>query len=242
MDREKTVVTVQKLLALAASSPFEQEADAASRKAGELLAGSGLSMADIKASEESSTVGRLDLPGQRARIPGWEKILMSDVAKAFDCRALALRSPRGPKTLIFIGTTQDLELAEHFFLFFRDRVQSASARHIEENRRLFQESTRAEANAFRIGMSIVIGKRLRSMYEARNHAMPSGSRALVAAKGTEIDKYLKGWNLRRSKSRIEYDGSEYSSQCGADAGSRLNINQPVAGSWEAAMGIPGGKG
>lgn len=238
MDKEKTIVTVQKLLALAASSPFELEAAAASRKAGELLAGSGLSMADIRALEEPSSVARLDLPVERTRIPGWEKILMSEVAKAFDCRALALRSPHGTRTLIFIGTRPDLELADHFFHFLRERVQTAAERFLKEERHRFEESPRSEANAFRVGMTVVIGRRLRSMYEARNQAMPPGSRNLVVAKGIEIDKFLKGWNLRRSKSRIEYDGCDYACQCGADAGSNLNICRPVTGSEERAPGIP----
>jgi hypothetical protein len=167
---------------------------------------------------------------------------MSDVGKAFDCRALSLRSRRGKTTLIFIGTTSDLDLAEHFFLFLRDRVQSAADKFLKEQRHMFEGSARAEVNAFRLGMSVVIGRRLRSMYEARNEAMPSSSRDLVVAKGIEIDKYLKGWNLRRSKSRIEYDGSDYSSQCGAHAGSKLSISRPVTGSGETAVSIPGARG
>lgn len=232
-------MTVQKLLALAASSPFELEAEAASRKAGELLAASGLSMADMKTLDEPSSVERLDLPVERTRIPGWEKILLSDVAKAFDCRALALRSARSKRTLIFIGTRPDLELAEHFFLFLRDRVLSASERFLKEERHTFTGSPRSESNAFRLGMTVVIGKRLRSMYEARNRSMPPGSTALVVAKGIEINRFLNGWRLRRSKSRIEYDGADYSVQRGADAGSRLNILHPIDTPNGAPPSIPG---
>lgn len=228
MDRQKTIDTVQKLLALAASSPFAEEADAASRKAGHLLASSGLSMTDVERSGASSNVGMQYLQGERGRIPGWEKILMSDVAAAFDCKALALRSSPGKKTLLFVGTPSDLELASHFFAFFRERVRTASAEHLNDRRHMFQGGVKAELNAFRIGMAIVIGERLRAMFEARNQAIPAGSRDLILSKGTEIDKRLEGWKMRRSKSRIEFDGSDFSSRCGKKAGRDLDIHRPIS--------------
>lgn len=232
-ERGKTIDKVRKLLALAAS-PHEGEASLAMEKAGQILAASGLTMAEVTAQKTPDSQVDVVRVTERADRTGWLGSLSYLVAQAFDCRSLRGKG-RNTRShvLIFIGLKRDVEMASHFFTYLKREVDSMASRFESERGRGYKG---LEVDAYRVGAVKTIGRRLREVFDSKM-ASTEGCTALVVLKEGKIRDRMnqlfpsvrKSQSARRTGSRDAYDR-------GRRDGEGVALNRAIGGEGQRRLG------
>ena len=227
---EKTKITnlLQKLLALA-TSPNEHEAQLAMEKATSIMEKYSLSMLDIPENGSPMTQEEALMKGMCNEVVGgmgkfqmWESVLAAGISKAFDCITLnrKYQGAWGEWGIIFIGQKGDVEIAKWLHLYVRRSVGKISKIEVPREGK--------DRESFKQGMVTKIAQRLADMYQRRNEI--STCKALIVVKKDTVEKYLKQEFPNVTTGRPwKTTGSRDAWMRGAEAGSKLSLNKPVAG-------------
>jgi hypothetical protein len=225
-EREKNIDKIQKLLAMA-ESPYEKEAETAMRLAGKLLAKNGLTMEEVRAQKMDESRVTMVKYVTKADRTGWLGNLSYSVSKTFDCNSLRGRgSNTRSHVLIFIGVKKDVEMAVHFFSYFKDRVDSLASQFERNYGKGFKGQ---EVDAYRVGVVKTLSRRLREAFEAKV-AATNNCTDLVLLKDQMIRKFQNDQFPKVNKSRsLKTHGSHDAYNRGRRDGEGISIHTPVSG-------------
>lgn len=184
---DRMLAKVRALLAKAESSTFEEEAQALSAKAQELIARHAIDVALLAAD--------VDVPGGR-RIyidPPYPKpkfLLLSSVAAANDCRAVW---NDGRKTATVFGHQHDLHLTEVLFTSLLVQGTGAVLQAGSRSDAWGGSSTRSWRNAFWVGYADRVGERLQAATDSTRAAASATNADLLpvlASRALAVDEAL----------------------------------------------------
>lgn len=239
-DMEKIKERIKKLLNLS-SSPNENEAALALKKAQELLEKYELSMSEVFAVTYDNIHEAHVHAGRR--IPKWIVWLASMIAEIFELGiyrhykldpALNTYIP----LLTFVGFEADLLVADYCFHFLR--------RAIEGNYRMKRAELRAEGaqrlppgfkNSYALGFIKAVEEKIMLLTRCNNLGQQYVSPAqadLPVLKRNEIQKYMENLNLRKGRSnKTELNHLGY--VLGVSDGSKASVLRPVTGNGSSAL-------
>lgn len=197
----------------------EGERAAASKMAAKLMEENALDFADLKANKPKDGVFiQFDMDMDKAPVK-WEGTLANGIARAFDVKVVQQLSPW---KIMYCGTKSDIDISVYFFKYLRRSVGMMSS---------MKFSRKADQETFAYGMVSTISERMRDLYEKRNEMMESDGRALMVVKQDGLADFVKQQFPRLTTGRaIKLKGSHEAHSAGKEAGRRVNISRPIAGS------------
>jgi predicted SprT family Zn-dependent metalloprotease len=221
MDYEQNSLLgrIKKLLALS-TSPNENEAYAAARKAQNLMAQNGVQYTDLSDVEEGSELDEPIINEVIDRLPRvilWKFGLLSHIANANYCECLNTRGIG----LRVIGNKLHVEICRHYYQYFCQLVEREALQH--------KGKGSVFLNRFKEGMADGIGERLLDEFK-RQQATAVQSNAIVLADRfiEERDKFLRHQfpNVRPHRSSRQQDKS--ASSVGRAAGSSVGTARHIS--------------
>ncbi len=156
MRKEKIINKIQKLLGLAGNNPNENERNAATAAAYEMLAKHNLQMSDV--------VGVLPELGPNARlvmqsiIEDWARLIWCDVAKLCFCDVAWQDAPNKKNMPVIIGTFENFDATKAIANW---NVKSVRI----ESRRTYKRDE-AKQQAFATGAALALGDTIRKLLDA----------------------------------------------------------------------------
>lgn len=240
--RERMLAKVRKLLAMAHDGRGNtHEAETAMRQANKLMAEYGIAeaeadMAHINEVVYGETSCAPDGRSAGGRVwrscPAWAGILALGVAAFTDSVCTRRRTLDG-ETLVFQGEQQDVTLARWLFGVLVESMQA--------EQKQSGWVTAREANAFRVGASGVLARRLRALAAERRQMYEqakaeSGSKALAVVDTKAVAVAAK-FGVQRTRSGHVYTTSSGALEAGRSAGGRINIpsGRPLSGSQQGRL-------
>ena len=157
---QKIIEKLQKLLALAASDN-EHEAGLAMSKAEALMREHNLSVADVALNGSGAYVQSEEVAGLTKAVQKWEAQLGSQIAWAFNGKAIRCTSPENGWYLTIVAGRTDLAIIVDLFERLRDTVKRMSKQYVSRN---YFPGSRIKKqyflNSYRFGMVQTIQNRL----------------------------------------------------------------------------------
>lgn len=222
-DRKELADKIQKLLAKAESTDHDREAEAFREKAEELMEKHSLTGAELESSE---FVARNWEPGY-SQAPGWYKGLVANLGSflgvftAYDSRETGENC-----VLILGGREEDIEMLQYMTKAIKVQIQD-----LTEDFRERTNATRADTNAYRLGVVQRVGEKLQSMVE--NVSDGQSEKALVLVEENK-EKQRKGRRAAQEAQGgrfVKGSGASYRSEHarrqGKEDGDKVNVNKGV---------------
>lgn len=172
MRKEKIIIKIQKLLGLAGNNPNENERNAATAAAYEMLAKHNLQMSDV--------IGVLPEMGPNARlvlqsiIEDWARLVWCDVAKLCFCDVAWQDAPNKRNMPIVIGSFENFEATR--------AISNWNVKSIRVESRRTYKRDEAKQTAFATGAALALGDTIRKLLEAEK----------ADAKRAAMQSYLTG--------------------------------------------------
>ena len=196
---KKLIEKINKILALGENNPNEEERQSALNKAAELLKEHNLSMEDLIVSKKSD-IEEHNIIGDTQKCPQWKTMLVAEITNLFDCYVLLsypyIEDFNYEKKYMFkiIGYKKDRELAIYFYKHIESWIRTSifSIRNTGENINSYQYS---------LGVSIVVIKRLKELYEKKEE-VSSNCKDLMVIKKDNVQKHIED-NYNTSKKRVQ---------------------------------------
>lgn len=220
-DRKELADKVQKLLAKAESTDHDPEAEAFREKAEELMEKCSLTRAEL----ESSEFVALGWEPGYSQAPGWYKGLVANLG-FFLGVFTGYDSKETGESCVFIlgGLEEDIEMLKYMTEAIKAQVQD-----LTEDFRKRSGASRADTNAYRLGVVERVGERLQSMVE--NVSDGQSEKALVLAKENK-EKQRKGRRAAEKAQEgrfVKGSGASYQSEQarreGKKDGDKVNVNK-----------------
>lgn len=224
----------------------EEEAEAASEKAGNLLAEYGLTIEDLATVDEAMT-HMIDqvIFGMTAHRQVWESLLGNACAKAFDCYMLYTpqnHTRDGRWRMNVLGMKKDVELVSHFFSYLRRSVSRRTSIYKEEYKReLYRDGYRnghevgglvknAGTNYAR-GMVNTLWNRLMEINRYQKKAAEATNcMDLVVVKDKAVNDFINQQYPNRQKSSTQRPkGNWLAYKQGQADGKDIALSRPLAG-------------
>lgn len=232
---QKLLETLQKLLALSASSN-EHEAALALEKAQALLNENSLTVQDVEVDGAGADIISQEIWGLTKSRQKWEAILGASIADAFDGRAIMSSHANG-WCITFVAARTDMAIIVDLFERLRLSVRRMGKIYVDRERSVNPWlSAKILHNSYRRGMVQTIQKRLATLKQhtrpddrSRNQYGFSGM-DLVLVKNRAVDQRtneLFGHIRKESSRRIKEDSDAYYQ--GKKDGNRIGLHSSVDG-------------
>jgi len=217
--RESIIDKVRKVLTLANRASNEHEAAAAAAVAQRFMAEHDLCIEDIgEVSEEDLKIIKEDVYSS-GRLATWRMRLLQHVAACFNCAILINSNPGrrknswygddsypGSKTLILVGTSDDISAARAVNDYLSEVVERLAKANAHGNGRSY-------VNSYKQGMTSRLGQRLKAqsveiVEEVKEHATSAGTE-LVVVKNANLKSFMASYGpSKRSygNRNIDYAG------------------------------------
>ena len=234
---QKIIEKLQKLLALAASDN-EHEAGLAMSKAEALMREHNLSVADVALNGSGAYVQSEEVAGLTKAVQKWEAQLGSQIAWAFNGKAIRCTSPEDGWYLTFIAGRTDLTIIVDLFERLRDAVKRMSKAYVARN---YFPGARIKRhyflNSYRLGMVQTILNRLVRLKDntapndTTKNAYGLTGKELMVVKDKAIDQRVS--QLFPNTRTINYRSAQVVSsayQQGQSDGHNVSLHRSVDGS------------
>lgn len=227
-DKQQAIIEkVLKLMELAKDERgHEGERESAQRMAAKLMAEYAIDFADLRSGKiEKGYFEKFDLDMQKDCVD-WEGNLANGICRAFDVK---LVQQKHPWVLMYCGHKTDIEIAVFFFKYLRRTVGVMTQKSFTKQN---------DRRTFAYGMVSEITRRMKDLYEKRNEAFSSDSRALMVVKTDGLDKFVREQFPHLTSGRaVKLTGSPQAHAAGREAGAKVNISRPIGGSATARGAI-----
>ncbi len=233
----KIIEKLQKLLALAASD-YEHEAGLAMSKAESLMREHNLSVADVALNGSGAYVQSEEVTGLTKAVQKWEAQLGSQIAWAFNGKAIRCTSPENGWYLTIVAGRTDLTIIVDLFERLRDAVNRLSKAYVSRN---YSPGYRIKRhyflNSYRLGMVRTIQVRLARLKEnttpndSTKNAYGLTGKELMVVKDKAIDQRVN--QLFPNTKTINYRSYRVVSsafQQGQSDGHNVSLHRSVCGS------------
>lgn len=250
MTEEKRNALISKIMKLMELGNSERnsnsaEAEAASRKAAQLMAEYSIDFAQLRdGKKDPDNFVSMTVDGSEVKKVDYEASLAYQIAKAFDCKMINTSckdfdNPEhsyGDWQICFVGTKNDLEIAVFFFKYLRRTIYSMARKHIttETTKPSYTSSGRRVIdveNARRnycYGLVVTIGERLTDLYQKREEFIPSDCKAVMVIKQDGLEKAFDRLFPNRSNGRkASFKGDTSAYFRGKEAGHKVNLSRPI---------------
>lgn len=231
MSTSKIIERIKKILTLAnCPGATEGEIQAATAKAQLLLEQHQLSMMDVLSADDASeeTVKELEIHTDMKRLSINTRLIVSGVAKSFQCHMVFKRMRSGRLIFSFIGLPEDTQVAAQMYDMLSGRLPKMGRDRAYTHGCDTTGATRAFVTAYILGAMQAIKARLERERAAREAANCQVT-ALVVRKDELIQGYmdknykdLKG--VPKSRCKIDIAGQH----AGYEDGSTMGLNRPIA--------------
>eukprot|EP00919_Chromeraceae_sp_WS-2016_P079612 GHVR01188367.1.p1 GENE.GHVR01188367.1~~GHVR01188367.1.p1 ORF type:complete len:240 (+),score=30.87 GHVR01188367.1:978-1697(+) len=208
----------------------EAEALAASKMALDLCAKYSLTFSDIELTETECERDETEGP---AGVPSQAAYVIAAVATFGDCRCWQTkrRGERGVGRVTFFGMPEDVRMAKWLFHTIATAMIHETGGYLATCKRIGEPGGRSGAHAFRLGMAMRVGERLRAIKgeQSRTDTATTGRNLVVVKMATVNAQFAaSGVNLRSTSNRTSIrDSGAYSA--GKAAGDRVGLNRPIGG-------------
>ena len=169
---------IKRLLALSHSGN-EHEAARALESAMRLAAKNGLNIQDIKGTEFAGDIGFGDAIYPRGCYRCWELVLFGGIAKVFGCRLV-----RAYRSLLFVGTKADTELAEYVGVYLARELRLLAKNHTPK-------LARRERGGFLYGAARRVLESANAMFRQEASESEQQAYGLVVKRGVLAAEFLK---------------------------------------------------
>lgn len=211
---------ISKLLSLGNGTSFAEEADSALQKAYELMHTHNITMAEINSANKDNVLGYM---GENSilRFPTkeWEKMLLYQISKLFDCTVIQTQQYIGnnqrQKIMMIIGREGNRTTTELMYKWIRSKIEKDS---------ILKSQGISGRNSYCIGATSTIALRVREMKASAPHTDEWG---IVPA--SEVDDWLRKYypNLRTSRCNASVkDRGAYEQGC--TDGKEIGLNRQFA--------------
>lgn len=207
---------IQKLLSLGTGSVQGNEAEVALKMANDLMQKHNITMSELNAASREEELGKLEKfsNGDKA-YKIWERILMSSLAKLFDCRVVMSSLPGTTrKTMYIVGRESNTRTAQLMYNWIHDKT-------MQEARERFGSKT-SMRNSYCVGVAQAISNKVLEM-KKENDKTDNGW-GLVAI--NEVDQFMKAefGALTRSRSRLSASDNR-AAAAGYSEGEKIGLNR-----------------
>ncbi len=230
----KAVEKIKKLLALS-GSPDENEAAAALAQAMHLAAESGIDLDEVRGIEYDQEIGEGKYGVPKARINGWENLLVCKIADIFGCRAFIMifwdrEAGRVRQQFHLVGTAKDREIADYVIAYLQRSLMALARRNMKAltKHRKISESRLRES--FLIGAVVRVTELARRIFASQADQAVSNGFALMRQRGALAQRHMEAnHNLRdHGKSRAKLD--DRAARFGYNAAGEIMIHKGMPGS------------
>ncbi len=219
----KIIDKVKKLLALSNSSN-EAEASSALAKAHALLAEHNLSMDSLA---DKSIIEEFTIE-TGSTIANYKKVVCSALAELNFCQILIRRKTeyvagkgfQSVANLVIVGKNHNVLVTQSLIEYIVGSIERIAKRDGKGKGKSF-------ITAFKFGMAINVSKRIQEII-AQDKKPDSGINALVVQEKSEIDNYLKDFDLKTKS--VKASGDRRDVNAGFQAGEQISLNKQVQGS------------
>lgn len=222
---QKIKSRINKLIALATSNPESAEAQAALKKAMELMAEHGVSDDDLTKPE---IIERCIEPDNK-KFPGWQRALMGGICSVFG--VLFIRTVcRGAKDRFrLFGQRVDVQIAEYFYHSCVAKIEF----HTQKYLRGLARNKREAGRSYRYAAARTLCNRLHEMYRTYQDDLAATGGALVAVDDRigEAEKFFEdmhnGGRKIPSSSQNLVALRQYHARQGEKQAEKMTLNKGV---------------
>lgn len=207
-NTSKILDKVRKLLSLASNNPNQNEATSAAEMVKRLLIEHNLSLTDVELKE----IIKKEVVLESLIISGWMSLLAIRIAEVFDCYVyLSTKEETNKKTIIFIGTMADAEIAYYVYNYFVNVITRLSTDYVKKNKGVAHgHSVRT---SYAMGFVSVLKDRLIDFYKRENKKVEDVVNPVTGKTGKEIivikkdavAKWIKDNTLNFGKKEVKHN-------------------------------------
>ncbi len=230
--KKKIIEKIRKLLALS-TSPNENEAAIAIRKAQEMLRQYELTMADVLEVSEDNVRETMVPIKPSSRIPKWIQWMVSAITEILEVRAYGswkLVNGKSIHCYYWVGFEVDVALAHHAFLLLQRGIQDGMRARRKELRSRGYSPPRNFRNSYAMGFLLTVKEKLRVLArQSQQEEIPvPDATDLPVMKQKAIDRYMENLDLEGPR-KERYLLNRNSFQLGVMDGQEFRVNRPVEG-------------
>jgi len=222
MVKEKVIDRIKKLLMLGENNTNESEAQSAILKAQELMAMHGLDMSELETgeTEKVNDVRDISLSGYK-KLEFWHIDLASIVSKNFKCFLYLAKGVDGTKSIKFVGTVQDLEVAKEVYYFAIESIEYFKALFVIN----YKLENRGEKNYIPVANLYVNGY-LKGLGDKLKEQVEKNNWALVVVTPKEVKDYIDKLTLKSGKAqKVKMSNDERVYNAGYHEGQRFEMGR-----------------
>lgn len=233
-DKEKLVDKIKKLFALGMKAPETEEAKSAMVKAYELMEKYGLGTIDMEddGTIKDENILRVDLDFSiNNPSDGWERILVANICKAFQCEVVVKTSRReGPK-IVILGAKTDIDFVVFLIKYTRLQIKKLAD---------VSGFTSSDKTNYMVGCAMTVSNLVKESFEkhqkSEEYKQHEQSHALVVVKSDAVAKKFKEiFPNVKSGRKIKLNGSRNAFEQGKYDGNKVKINRQVTGNSQGAI-------
>ena len=239
-DQQEIFEKVSKLLNLAdpSNNQNEHERMVAAKRAAEILEKYNLDFSEYEQGKADDSVTEETFEGQGLHYV-WKRVLRKKMCDIFNCHSFySEQKSKKAWKYTFIGQKNDIALLKHFYdRLVRDIELGCLSKHkIDGTTRKLR--TKREKEEYGLGYVIVIGDRLKAMYEQFEQHATQQTTALVHIKRTAVDRFVRKNHPGLKGGRTVHANQSSAFSIGAAHGRNYVLNQPLNGSNGSTVNKP----
>ena len=233
---DKILQRIKKLMALGLGDPDSPEAKSAMDKVAELMQEHGVAEIDLEDNGHIKTSSLIEeiVECYSKSTDKWERVLGTQIAKAFDCKMLTLNSGKYfPNSRTFLGAKSDVKLSIYFYKFIRMQIMRGAESQFDLIR---------DQKSYGFGCVSKVVERLKDMYAKREEVMTEESQALIVVKKDDVVNFYKEKYPHTTKGgSYKITGSADAYSKGQADGNKIQMSRQVGNKSATGAVMIGGK-